>query len=126
MPVTTHHLTFRRTARAMFQHGLALIFLVIGALAIGMSIYHWAAHLPWTDAFLNASMILGGMGPVDRLSTTSAKWLAGFYALFSGLVFLVVAGAMLAPLVHSVLHLFHAESPQLEDTGRPNPRHLAH
>lgn len=126
MPAITHHLTFRHTARAMFQHGLALFCLVLGALAIGMSIYHWAAHLPWTDAFLNASMILGGMGPVDRLPTALAKWLAGWYALFSGLVFLVVAGAMLAPLVHSVLHLFHAEPPEPKDTGRPKPRSSGH
>jgi hypothetical protein len=126
LPVITHHLTFRHTARAMFQHGVALLILVLGALAIGMSIYHWAAHLPWTDAFLNASMILGGMGPVDRLSTTLAKWLAGFYALFSGLVFLVVAGAMLAPLVHSVLHLFHAEPPELKNTRGGSPRGSVH
>jgi hypothetical protein len=106
-----HHLTFRRTARAMFQHGAALLWLVFGALALGMSIYHWAAGLPWIDAFLNASMILGGMGPVDRLPNDRAKLLAGFYALLSGLVFLVIAGAMLAPLVHAVLHRFHVESP---------------
>jgi hypothetical protein len=110
----------------MFQHGVALLSLVLGALAIGMAIYHWAAHLPWTDAFLNASMILGGMGPVDRLPNTSAKWLAGLYALFSGLVFLVVAGAMLAPLVHSVLHLFHAESPQPQDAKRSSSRSSPH
>jgi hypothetical protein len=126
VPVITHHLTFRHTARAMFQHGVALLFLVVVALAIGMSIYHWAAHLPWTDAFLNAAMILGGMGPVDQLPTTWSKWLAGWYALFSGLVFLVVAGAMLAPLVHSVLHLFHAEPPEPKDSGKPKSRSSAH
>jgi hypothetical protein len=126
VPSITHHLTFRHTARAMFQHGAALLCLVFIALAIGMSIYHWAARLPWTDAFLNAAMILGGMGPVDRLSTTMAKWLAGFYALFSGLVFLVVAGAMLAPLVHSVLHLFHAEPPEPKNVGRPKSPGSAH
>jgi flagellar biosynthesis protein FliR len=94
----------------MFQHGAALLALVAFALALGMAIYHWAAGFAWTDSFLNAAMILGGMGPVDRLSTDAAKVLAGFYALFSGLVFLVVAGAMLAPLVHAVLHRFHVES----------------
>jgi hypothetical protein len=111
------HLSFRHTARTMFSHGAALLGLVGVALLLGMSIYHWAAHLPWTDAFLNASMILGGMGPVNDLTRASkaTKLLAGFYALFSGLVFLVVAGAMLAPLVHSVLHRFHVESP---DTKR--------
>jgi hypothetical protein len=71
-------------------------------------------------------MILGGMGPVDRLSTTLAKWLAGFYALFSGLLFLVVAGAMLAPLVHSVLHLFHAEPPELKNTRGGSSRGSVH
>jgi flagellar biosynthesis protein FliR len=126
VPFITHHLSFRHIARAMFQHGVALLCLVIFALGIGMFIYHWAAHLPWTDAFLNASMILGGMGPVDRLSTTPSKWLAGFYALFSGLIFLVVAGAMLAPLVHSVLHLFHAEPPSLKDAARAKPRSSPH
>jgi hypothetical protein len=97
----------------MFSHGLGLLALVIAALALGMSIYHWAVDLPWIDAFLNAAMILGGMGPVNLLAQSSgtAKMLAGFYALFSGLVFLVVAGAMLAPLVHAVLHRFHVESP---------------
>jgi hypothetical protein len=105
------HLSFRRTTRAMFTHGVPLLVLVLLALGLGMAIYHWGAGLPWTDAFLNAAMILGGMGPVNQLSTTGAKLLAGLYALFSGLVFLVVAGAMLAPLVHSVLHRFRVESP---------------
>ena len=104
-----HHLSFQRGTRAMFTHSIPLLALVVIALGIGMAIYHWAAGLPWTDAFLNASMILGGMGPVDRLSTAAAKWLAGLYALFSGLVFLVVAGAMIGPLVHLVLHRFHME-----------------
>jgi hypothetical protein len=105
-----HHLSFQRGIRAMFTHAAPLLGLVLIALGIGMAIYHWAAGLPWTDAFLNAAMILGGMGPVDRLTTMAAKWLAGLYALFSGLVFLVVAGAMLGPLVHAVLHRFHVEN----------------
>jgi hypothetical protein len=111
LPDGRHHLSFRHAARAMFTHGLALLSLVLAALLLGMSIYHWAAGLSWTDAFLNASMILGGMGQIDALPTATAKWMAGLYALFSGLVFLVVAGAMLAPLVHTVLHRFHVESP---------------
>ena len=103
--------------RRMLQHGAALLPLALLSLALGMAIYHWAAQLPWTDAFLNASMILGGMGPVNDLTraATATKVLAGFYALFSGLVFLVIAGAMLAPLVHTVLHHFHV---QLPDTNR--------
>jgi hypothetical protein len=114
IPERPHHFTFQRVARAMFQHGLALLALVLAALGLGIAIYHWAAGLPLTDAFLNAAMILGGMGPVNDLTRASAatKWLAGFYALFSGLVFLVIAGAMLGPLVHAMLHHFHVESPQ--------------
>lgn len=112
MPRAIHrHLTFGRLLRAMFRHGGILLPLVLGALGLGMAIYHWPAGLSWTDSFLNASMILGGMGPVNDLtrSSNSAKLLAGIYALFSGLVFLVVAGAMLAPLTHAVLHRFHVE-----------------
>jgi hypothetical protein len=65
--------------------------------------------LEWVDALLNASMILGGMGPVDRLETTAGKIFASFYALFSGLVFLAVASVVLAPVVHRFLHRFHVE-----------------
>jgi hypothetical protein len=93
----------------MLQHGAALLPLLLVSLAIGMAIYHWAAGLGWADSFLNAAMLLGGMGPVDRLDTALGKWLAGFYALFAGIVFLVLAGAMLAPVVHHVLHRFHYE-----------------
>jgi hypothetical protein len=103
----------------MFAHGTALLLLVLGALGLGMAIYHWAAGMPWTDSFLNAAMILGGMGPVNQLSTNGAKVLAGLYALFSGLVFLVVAGAMLGPLVHTVLHRFHVESPETKRAHQP-------
>jgi hypothetical protein len=94
----------------MLRHGAALLPLVLGSLALGMAIYHWAAGLSWADSFLNAAMLLGGMGPVDRLETTTGKWLAGAYALFAGIVFLVIAGTMLAPVIHHVLHRFRLES----------------
>ena len=99
-----------RVAGHMALHAWAILPLLIGTLAIGMAIYHWAEELSWTDSFLNAAMLLGGMGPVDRLHTTLGKWLAGGYALFCGLVFIVLAGVMLAPVIHSVLHRFHLES----------------
>ena len=82
----------------------------IGTLALGMAIYHWVEGLAWPDAFLNAAMLLGGMGPVDPLHTTAGKWLAGLYALLAGVVFLVLAGVMLAPVVHHVLQRFHLEA----------------
>jgi hypothetical protein len=94
----------------MLQHGTAILPLALVSLALGMAIYHWAAGLDWADSFLNAAMLLGGMGPVDRLETATGKWLAGAYALFAGIVFLVIAGAMLAPVIHHVLHRFRLES----------------
>ena len=104
-------------ARRMLQHGAALLPLALLSLALGMAIYHWAAGLDWPDSFLNAAMLLGGMGPVDHIDTNVGKWLAGLYALFAGIVFLVVAGAMLAPMVHHVLHRFHAESDRAREPG---------
>jgi len=83
---------------------------VVGvALGIGVVGYHWLAELPWIDSLLNASMILGGMGPVDPLHSTAAKVFASVYALFSGLAFIGIAGFILAPFVHRLLHKFHVE-----------------
>lgn len=83
-------------------------------LFFGMAIYHWVEKMPWSDAFLNAAMLLGGMGPVDHLETTAGKWLAGLYALFAGLFFILLAGVMLGPVVHAVLHRFHLEKEKEE------------
>jgi hypothetical protein len=86
----------------------SLALLVIGvALGIGVFGYHWLGGLPWVDSLLNASMILGGMGPVDTLHSVAAKIFASFYALFSGLAFIGIAGLMLAPFAHRLLHRFH-------------------
>ena len=81
--------------------------LVVISLAIGMAGYEHYEHLRWRDAFLNAAMLLGGMGPVDAPKTDVGKVFAGCYALYAGLVFLVVAGLLLAPLVHRLLHRLH-------------------
>ena len=83
--------------------------IVVIALSIGIAGYHFTEHLPWLDALLNASMILGGMGPVDGLHTVAGKLFASFYALFSGLVFIGAASVLLAPLVHRLMHHFHIE-----------------
>lgn len=97
-------------ARHMLSGGAAIVPLGVGTLALGMAIYHWTEGLPWPDAFLNAAMLLGGMGPVDPLRTTAGKWLAGCYALLAGVVFLVLAGVMLAPVIHHVLQRFHLDA----------------
>jgi hypothetical protein len=101
--------------RHMVTGAMALLPLAVVTLALGMALYHWVEGRAWPDAFLNSAMLLGGMGPVDRLETTTGKWLAGVYALFAGIVFLVLAGVMLAPVLHHVLHRFHLESPDKPD-----------
>ena len=100
LQVQRHHW---HLAQRMLRTGVALLPLAAATLMLGMSIYHWVEGLSWSSAFLNAAMLLGGMGPVDPLHTEAGKWLAGLYALFAGLVFLVLAGVMLSPVIHHVL-----------------------
>ena len=88
--------------------GLVTI-LVLSALGIGIVGYHVFAGLPWIDSLLNASMILGGMGQIDTLTTSSAKVFASIYALFSGLVVIAAMSIFLMPFLHRVLHKFHLE-----------------
>jgi len=90
-------------------HAAAALIIVLGSLGIGVWGYHHYESLPWLDSLLNASMILGGMGPVNELRTTGGKVFASVYALFSGMVFLVVVGVLFAPLFHRFLHRFHLE-----------------
>jgi len=114
---------FRR--RALVHFGVALLGLVV-VLLIGMAIYHWAdrvyeslcrgasctetKQLGWIESFLNASMLLGGMGPVDNPCTPLGKIGAGVYALFAGLVFVSAVGVMGAPWLHRMLHRLHLET----------------
>jgi hypothetical protein len=86
--------------------------IALAALAIGVIGYHGFEGLPWIDATLNAAMILGGMGPVQTLHTFAGKLFASVYALFSGLIFLVIVGLLFAPVIHRFFHRFHL---QLED-----------
>jgi cytochrome b561 len=83
--------------------------LSLGGLAIGMAGYALTEGMNLIDAFLNASMILSGMGPVTELKTQGGKLFAGFYALFSGLFIVVATGLALAPLLHRLMHAFHVE-----------------
>lgn len=95
------------------QRVAAAIALACGVVAvvlfIGVAGYHWLSGLDWIDSLLEASMILGGMGPVNPIETTSAKVFASAYALFSGLVFIGIMGIVLTPVVHRALHKFHVE-----------------
>lgn len=80
---------------------------VLISLFVGMVGYNLFEKLSWTDAFLNAAMILGGMGPVNIPTTEGGKIFAGLYALYSGLIFLIAFSIILVPLFHRILHLFH-------------------
>ena len=83
--------------------------LVVVSLAVGMWGYQHFEHLEWRDAFLNAAMLLGGMGPVEAPATPGGKLFAGFYALYAGLILLVSVGLMLTPVLHRLMHQFHLE-----------------
>lgn len=87
---------------------VALALLAV-SLLIGMAGYHWLAPMRWTDAFLNAAMLLGGMGPVDQLTNDAAKLFAGSYALYCGVVFIATAGLIIAPVGMHILHRFHLD-----------------
>jgi hypothetical protein len=100
-----------------------LRFVVFGLGIVGLSLligiigYHVTEKLSWLDAFVNAAMLLGGMGPVNPLHTVAGKVFAGIYALFSGIIFLIAVGVMVTPLIHRMLHRFHLDVDENEGDG---------
>jgi hypothetical protein len=96
-----------RFVRRVVLHATAALTVLAFSLALGMAGYEYFEHLPWRDAFLNAAMLMGGMGPVDAPRTDGGKVFAGLFALYAGLVFLAAAGFVLAPVMHRLLHKFH-------------------
>jgi hypothetical protein len=104
---------YRRLARSASIAALLVVF----ALGIGMIGYHAFEPMSWVDAFVNAAMILSGMGPVSSLQTDGGKIFAGCYALFSGLAFITSLGIIFAPVFHRFLHTFHLEESR-RDQGK--------
>lgn len=102
-------LPFGRFARRLLGHFVVALAAISGSLGIGVVGYHFLDKLSWLDSLLNASMILGGMGPVDAIRTPAGKLFASFYALFSGVVFLVIVGILIVPIGHRLLHSLHLE-----------------
>ncbi len=98
---------YRRRVARQGAFGLLLAFV---ALSIGIIGYRVFEGLSWVDALLNASMILGGMGPVNELHTVGGKIFASAYAIFAGAVFLVIVAIVMAPVFHRFLHRFHLEA----------------
>ncbi len=114
-PLLPRHRFLRRVARNfLWASGL-----VAGSLVLGTGGYHLFGGLGWLDAFLNASMILTGMGPVDRIESPAGKIFAACYALFSGIMFLTSASVLIAPVFHRFIHRFHLEE---ETQGPADPR----
>ena len=101
-----------RFARRVLLHFAAALGGLSFSLAMGMFGYEYFENLPWRDAFLNAAMLMGGMGQVDAPITNGGKVFAGLFALYAGLVFLAAAGLVFAPILHRLLHKFHWEQDQ--------------
>ena len=95
--------------RRVLRHFALAAALLAWSIALGMAGYEHFEHLEWHDAFENTCMLLGGMGPVNNPVTPAGKLFAGCYALYAGLVFIVTAGIILAPVVHRMLHLLHCD-----------------
>jgi hypothetical protein len=90
--------------------GIIAISLLLGILG-----YHYFGGLSWIDSLVNASMLLGGMGPVNTLQNNAGKLFASFYALFSGMILLVAVSVLIAPIFHRFLHHFHLEIEDKEE-----------
>jgi hypothetical protein len=106
-----HRRAFLQRLAASVATGLAAIAL---SLLAGMVGYHLTERLDWLDSFLNAAMLLGGMGPIHEPQTTGGKLFAGLYALYCGLAVITVTGVILAPVIHRALHKFHLERSRAE------------
>jgi hypothetical protein len=104
-PLLSRSAFLRRWAR----YAMIAVGLIAGSLALGMVGYRLFEGMSWIDAYLNAAMLLGGMGPVGELHHAAGKIFAGLYAMFSGLVLLVSVGVLLAPVLHRFLHRFHLD-----------------
>jgi hypothetical protein len=105
----------RKYYRRVLRNLLIAALIISISLLIGITGYMSLADLSFVDALLNASMILGGMGPVDVLTKDSAKYFASFYALFSGITFLTTVGVIFAPIIHRAMHRFHLETEEEEE-----------
>ena len=104
-------LTRARFARRLLGHTAVVVALIVASLGLGMWGYIGFEHLSGIDAFLNAAMLMGGMGPVHLPQTEAGKLFAGIYALYAGLVFIVTAALLVSPVLHRLLHRFHWNEP---------------
>ena len=94
----------------LFRHAMLSFAFIVVSLVIGIIGYRYYEGMSWIDAYVNAAMILGGMGPIGELHTVGGKLFAGFYALYSGLIAIIAVGILAAPILHRFLHHFHMET----------------
>lgn len=107
-PKNKQPISRRRFLLRLLKHALFAQVLVALSLALGMWGYSHFEDMGWRDAFVNSAMLLGGMGPMKTEGLSDGgKIFAGLYALYAGLMFIILLGIMLAPVIHRVLHLFH-------------------
>jgi len=108
-----HHtqplLTTRQFVIRLLRHGGIAGGILLFSLAMGTIGFHWLALQEWIDAFLNSSMLLGGMGPIGEIKTTTGKLFASLYALYAGILFIASSGLLLAPVLHRIMHKVHLE-----------------
>ena len=102
-------------ARRVVRFAAISVGLLLFSLILGICGYRYFENLSWIDAILNASMIMGGMGPVNQLQTTGGKLFASFYAIYCGAILLISIGIFMAPIVHRVLHRFHLDLASKDD-----------
>ena len=115
--------------RRLLKSGLIMAVVIVGSLAVGVLGYHYLAGITsWVDCLYNASMILGGRGPVNEVHTSTGKIFASFYALYSGVTLLTSVGLLLSPALHRLMHRFHVETEsdeekdeEKEDTAKGKP-----
>ena len=105
----------RKFIKRLLKYASIAVGLVLVSLVIGMAGYHLFEGLSWVDAFLNAAMLMGGMGPVNAFQTDAGKIFAGVYALYCGMILLIAVGILAVPLVHRFLHHFHLESEKKQE-----------
>ena len=104
-----HTVLQKRLVSQLLTSAKVVLVLLTFSLAVGMAGYHWLAPMSWIDAFVNAAMLLGGMGPVDVLTNDAVKMFAGLYSLYCGIVFIATSGLLIAPVGTHLLHRFHLD-----------------
>ena len=106
-------------AYRLARHGGIVALVLVFSLVVGTTGFHWLALQDWIDAFLNSSMLLGGMGPVGEIKSAAGKIFASIYALYAGIVFIGTSGLLLAPVLHRLMHKIHLEEKQSRRSQKP-------